>query len=344
MQSTGGATAAFGQIRVQILYPCRGKCAWCSTHPKNALFERLYKNGTSDQVHGFYADAIRRLRPARVMVSGGEPLLLPEAGDLLEDIASSTRQIDLFTSFQFSTRERERMALDEMPTKQLVLCHTLIYFERERWNELTNGFPFDVYLDNVRFFARLPIRKRFKFIINHASIGDEIRRFQELVEPDDTCHLTLKVINAQGGDPTGESMTRTRGLVNERVAALDELVAGAGWGKVHKRSGTVDAMAPLLVDGDVSRCVYRKKPLELRFALDPKTRSGRPVLRYRYCPYFPPDFGHRFHVGRDSLDKLERNFSKGSFRDHCARCRFLAYYSGEPACPASTYQSAGGAV
>ena len=48
-------------------------------------------------------------------------------------------------------------------------------------------------------------------------------------------------------------------------------------------------------------------------------------MKYRYCPYFPPDFGHKFHLGRDDIEKMGKNWKKGPFRDHCDRCRLLHY-------------------
>lgn len=326
----------FRYIRVQILYPCRAKCAWCSTHRKNPLFSRLHREGLSEAIHAFYVDVIRRFSPEQVFISGGEPLLHPDIAAILNAIADSTQQINLFTSYQWSAGERKRMQLDRMPLDKIVFCHTPIYFEPERWHKLTNGFPFDVYLDNVRFFARLPARKRFKFIINHSRFHEELQRFQQLVEPDRTCELSLKVMNNQGKGITTEPMARTRDRVNRRAAQLDELVKQAGWGRVGRKHGSIDVMLPLLEDGDVERCAYRNEPIELRFALDGKARDGKPVVRYRYCPYFPPDSGHRFHVGRDDPSKLERNYEKGSFRDHCGDCRFLAYYRGQPTCTAAT--------
>lgn len=49
------------------------------------------------------------------------------------------------------------------------------------------------------------------------------------------------------------------------------------------------------------------------------------MLTYRQCPYFPPGFGHRFHIGRDPVAKLVRNFHRRPFRDHCGDCRLRHY-------------------
>jgi len=318
----------FRFVRVQVLYPCQGRCSWCATHRRNPLFLRLHERGIAGAIYDFYVDVISRLRPKEVFVSGGEPLLYPEIAELLQRIARHTPQINLFTSYQFSATTRQGIAVDRLPLDRIVFCHTPIYFDPRRWPELTGDvFSFDEYVDNIRFFARLPARKRFKFIINHDDFVDEVRLFQQLVTPDRSFQLGLKVINDQGDGLMRRSMERTRDLVNERVAMLDALVRSASWGSVGRKAGSLDQMAPLLHHGDPSRCVFAHSPVELRFALDRKARRGRPVLRYRYCPYFPPSFGHRFHVGRDDPAKLERNYFRGPFRRHCADCRFLRYHA-----------------
>ncbi len=328
----------FRFLRVQIVHPCRAKCVWCATHKKNPLFRRLVKSGLATQIHDFYVEAVRRLQPEEVFISGGEPLLSPTIADFLNAIAPQVKLIHLFTSYQWSAGDLKRMPLDEMPLDKIVFNHTPIYFEPQEWEKLTQGFPFKVYLNNVRHFAALPARKRFKFIINHERFGQELRRFQELVQPDKTFQLSLKVINDQGNGLMQNRMAETRALINERVRQLDELVEGAGWGRIKRTEGSLDQMAALLEDGDYGRCTFRNKPVEIRFALDPKVRRGEAVLRYRYCPYFPSNFGHRFHIGRDDPELLERNYVKGAFRRRCKSCRFLRYYAGEPQCSAPAPQ------
>jgi hypothetical protein len=331
----------FKYIRVQIVHPCRAKCAWCATHRKNKLFQQLVDNGMSDRIHDFYVEVIQHLRPREVFISGGEPLLHPRIADFLNAIKDHTQLINLFTSYQWSVHSRKKMEFDRMPLDKIVFNHTPIYFEEEQWHALTGGFPFKVYLDNIRAFNELPARKRFKFIINHDNFGEELSLFQKLVEPDERCQLSLKVINDQGNGLMDNSMADTRELVNRRVAELDALTPEAGWGRVGRKEGSLDQMAPLLIDGDVSRCNFRREPIELRFALDRKVKHGKAVLKYRYCPYFPPSFGHRFHIGKDRLEKLETNFEKGSYRRQCHGCRFLKYYRGKAQCTAAAAASEG---
>ncbi len=324
----------FRFLRIQVVHPCRAKCVWCATHKKNHLFKSMVKSGLAGQIHRFYIETIKRLNPEEVFLSGGEPMLSPDIAELLSEIAPHVKLINLFTSYQWAVSERKKMPFDQLPLDKIVFNHTPIYFEPGNWEKLTQGFPFDVYLDNVRYLARLPARKRFKFIINHEHFADEIRRFQELVTPDESFHLSLKVINDQGNGLMVDRMAQTRELINRRVRELDTLVDGAGWGRVKRAEGSLEQMAHLLEDGSVERCAFRSRPVELRFALDPKVRKGRPVLRYRYCPYFPPSFGHRFHIGSDDPELLELNYFKGTYRNKCDDCRFMKYYAGRPTCTA----------
>lgn len=314
----------FKHIRVQILYPCNARCSWCATHRKNPLFSQLYRDGISDEIHDFYVQVIRRFRPQKVFISGGEPLLYPKIADFLNDIQDATEQINLFTSYQFSDKLRQRIPFEQMPLDKILLCHTTISFAPQEWQKMTGGFPFGLYLDNIRAIARLPLRKRFKFIVNHPYLDQEIRRFQELVGPDHTFEFGLKVINDQGGGQNEQIIQQSQALTKERLQGLDRLLAGADWGQINYKVGSVETMAPLLQDGYVTRCRFRQEPVELRLAFY-RANQRKQILKYRYCPYFPSDFGYRFHIGRDDLEKLESNYFKSMFHDRCQDCRFLKY-------------------
>jgi hypothetical protein len=169
------------------------------------------------------------------------------------------------------------------------------------------------------------VRKKFKFILNHPELDQELQRFQDLVEPDDNFEFSLKVINDQGDGLNEATICQSQRLINERIRSLENQVKKVGWGKINYKIGTLHEMAPLLQDGDVKRCVYRQQPIEIRLAFY-RANQEKQILKYRYCPYFPANFGHRFHVGRDDLEKLERNYFRGNFREHCAGCRFLKYH------------------
>ncbi len=148
----------FKYLRVQIVHPCRAKCAWCSTHKKNPTFQALHDSGEAEGFHDAYLQIIERYKPQEVFVSGGEPLLYPRIGEFLEEVAQHTEKIHVFTSYQYSRRVMERLSEIEMPADKVILNHTPIYFDPERWLTLTRGFPFEVYLDNVRAAVSWPVK------------------------------------------------------------------------------------------------------------------------------------------------------------------------------------------
>lgn len=314
----------FQYIRVQLLHPCRAKCQWCSTHKKNPLFQKLQETGVASTIHEEYIRLIKHFKPKEVFISGGEPLLDPEIASFLDSIKDSTQQINVFTSYQYSKGVRARVPFDEMPLDKICLHHTPIYFEPDRWHKLTKGFPFDVYLENIKAVVDVPVRKRFKFILNHALFEDEVRRFQELVQPNETCEVSLKVMNDQGANEVVDPILKSRDRALSRLSKLDNVLDDAGWKKVSRPLGSADQMLPVL-KGGTEVCPYRQeKPIELRFSLH-RADTGRQVLRYRFCPYFPGDFYHKFHVGRDTPESIVKAWKKGPFRDHCHKCRFLNY-------------------
>ena len=329
-----GEQTVFKYIRIQMMHPCRARCAWCSTHRKNKLFQQLQDDGRSADFHQTYLDVLERFKPEEVFISGGEPLLEPTIETFLHDVARHTSRIHVFTSYQFSAAVMAKIAKMTLPDI-VTLNHTPIYFEPDRWHHLTRGFPFEVYLNNIRQAVKLKVRKRFKFIINHRLIEDEIRTFQDAVEPDETCEISLKIMNDQGDGLMVDHMKKTSERLHDRLPKLDEILARAGWSQGTRPKGSADLMRPVVESQDVTRCPYRKEPLELRLSYDGGERA-RSVLKYRYCPYFPPEAGHRFHIGRDRIDKMAKNFEKGPFREHCSKCRLLHY---TPPCEQSAGRS-----
>ena len=83
-----------------------------------------------------------------------EPKLHDDIGRLLRAFAAERRTVHVFTSYQFAAGVIERFGELELPTDRIVLNHTPIYFEPDRWRALTRGFPFETYLANVRDAVR----------------------------------------------------------------------------------------------------------------------------------------------------------------------------------------------
>ena len=152
----------FKSIRIQFVHPCRAQCAWCSTHRKNKVFQGLQDTGSALDFYATYLEVIDAHRPKELFISGGEPLLDPQIGHFLTQAATLVETIHLFTSYQFSRRAMGEIMKIPMPDC-ITLNHTPIYFEPVRWKKLTNGFPFEVYINNIRDAVKLPVRKRFKF-------------------------------------------------------------------------------------------------------------------------------------------------------------------------------------
>lgn len=313
----------FEHIRIQMVQPCRAKCQWCSTHKKNPTFQNLVNSGEAEQFHEMYLETIDRYRPKEVFISGGEPLLYSNIESFLATIAPKVERIHLFSSYQFATKTISRIETMALPDN-LVINHTPIYFEPERWHRLTQGFPFEVYLENIRRAVKLTTKKRFKFIVNHGSLEHELELFIELVKPNSSCEITFKLMNDQGNGMMVDVIKATAHRVFERLGTLDSILDTQVSFPSRRSKTSIDLMKPVLESGDVSKCIYRRKPIELRLAFY-RGDDKKKILKYRYCPYFPPDVGNKFHIGKGELHRLERDFHKGDFRDHCNRCRLLHY-------------------
>ena len=281
----------------------------------------MSRDGTTDAIMRFYRDTIRRLKPSWLYVSGGEPLLYPGIAPFLNYVCHYVDdRIHVFCSFQFDTNDFHRIPFDAMPLAKTTVNHTVSYFEPEPWSRHTRGFPFSLYLENLKSLAETGVQKRFKLIVNQERFEEKLGRFLDTLGAPSGMEIGLKVINEQGNGLNVAKIEQTRLVALKNLKGLNEKYAG-----VRFVEGSLARMAPMLDGLDPADCHYARQPAELRFSFY-RIKNGTPVLKYRYCPYFPPSCGHRFHIGKDNPKKFVRNFFRGNFRQHCSDCRFVINY------------------
>ena len=155
----------FQRVRIQLMFPCSARCKWCRTYEKNPLFAKLAKNGSTDAVNDFYIDVLKRYRPKHLAISGGEAVLFPNIVEFLKRAFKYCKIISLYTSYQYAPGTLASKDWSNIPHDRLILTHSCIHFLPDRWHDLTNGFPHDRYVSNLREGRELPFKKRIKFVL-----------------------------------------------------------------------------------------------------------------------------------------------------------------------------------
>ncbi len=313
----------FSSLRIQWIEPCRARCVRCGTWPKNPLFRDLIAAGADRTAHDFYLEAARAFRPQSLYVSGGEPLLSDALPGYLPGFSEVvTGQTYLFSSFQFSDADRERTLARNWPQDRVSLTHTVIAMDPGTWAKETGGFPFDLYLRNLRELGGRFARKRIKFVLNHEDVAGQVDRFLEAVRPDDSWVFSLKLVNLQGGALQADVIEATRRRALERIADRTALFGlHAAW---QTDVTGEETLAGLAAGGDVDACPWRTAPRELRFAVRGFS-PDRVRLYYRFCPFFPADRHFGFHVGHDALDQIRLAYEKHKWHSWCPDCRLRRY-------------------
>jgi uncharacterized Fe-S cluster-containing radical SAM superfamily protein len=317
----------FSSFRIQWIEPCRARCVRCATWPKNPAFREIIERGADRAVHDFYLDAVREFRPQSLYISGGEPLLSPGIGGYLRAFSPLVRgSVFLFCSFQFDDAQRERLLAQPWPGENVVLTHTMTGFDPDSWAIRTRGFPFDLYVRNLReLSARFP-KKRIKLILNHDDVEDQLERFVEAVRPDASFVFSLKLINRQGAGLQAGVIEETRRRALERLADREGLYApNLQWQTAVTGEATLAALA---ASEDAAACPYRLTPAELRFAVR-GLRGDHVRLYYRFCPFFPSDRHFGFHVGHNTFDQIRLAYARNKWHSWCPDCR-LRRYCGPP--------------
>lgn len=299
----------FQEMRVQVPYPCQGRCVWCSTYKKNSRFARLYRQGISSRIMDFYARVVADEQPRFLMLSGGEPILYPGISAFLEQVAPAVERIYLYTSFQYGQVDVSHLETARFPAEKLVFVHSVYDFLPDNWLAGT-GFPHEKYVANLRQAREWPGRKIIKFVLNHEHLEDEVALFRQLVEPDTAFSLEGKMLNNQANDYGRPFMNASRETLERNLNLLKTSYKNrVQWENLER-------------DGLQSECLYWKEP-ELRFALHRESPSL--VLKYRFCGYFPPYFGYKVHVDRYRPGMFRKAFHKGRFKDACCDCRLKLY-------------------
>jgi len=313
----------FSSLRIQWIEPCRARCVRCGTWPKNPVFAQMTACGADRTIHDFYLDAAREFGPQSLYISGGEPLLSPGFESYLRQFGQLVHgSIFLFCSFQFDDDARERILARTWPVEHVVLTHTMSSFDPDTWAQETRGFPFDLYVRNLReLCARFP-KKRIKLILNQEDLPRQLDRFVAAVEPDESFVFSLKLINLQGKDLQADVIETTRHGALERLAARAGLYAPElSWKTTVTGEET---LAGLVESGDVSSCPYRLAPAELRFAFRAFDEE-RIRLYYRFCPFFPSDRHFGFQLGHNTFDQIRLAYERNKWHSWCPDCRLNRY-------------------
>jgi organic radical activating enzyme len=284
----------FEHMRVQMLFPCAARCKWCRTYLKNPEFRRLHKDGDAERVHEFYLEAMARYRPRSLYMSGGEAILLPGVKEFVRRALAHVGHVHLYTSYQYPAHVLEALDWGDLPADRVTLAHSCIHFLPDRWHDLTNGFPHERYVANLRRAGALPFRKTVKFVLNHPDSAEEVRAFLETVRPDANWRLVYKLLNEQNNGFGAPIMRETRA----RVRALLSAYTGAEDADEAPELPLLNPAVAAAVAGDavLERCPYRAGPKEVRFAFY-RARPEGVVLKVRFCPYFGPDTAEKFTVG-----------------------------------------------
>ena len=248
-------------------------------------------------------------------LSGGEPLLLPEINGFIHELCQIAEQVNVYTSYQYKSKFIKDLPWDGNVMSKVILTHTPMDFRRKKFSYMTRRFPFERYIENIRLAGSQRMRKEIKFVLNHENLEEQMDLFNKLVQPDDTFKIVGKVVNIHN-EFGAKSFEDTRNNVIENLSSSND-----------RLPPTSERKTNMLQAHDVrDSCYYRIGPEELRFALS-SFKDDHVVLDYRFCPFFPGWFGHKYHVGQNSPHDIEKAFMGGKYLEACHDCRLMRYKS-----------------
>lgn len=313
-------TSMFSSIRIQITHPCKAHCEWCNTWRKNNRFQELCSMGKTKQINDIYLKLIESFQPQTLYISGGEPILYPDIKKFLKKTAPFVKEkINIFTSFQFRNINQIILSLDGIPWEKVILTHTTAAFQEKHWNEMT-GFPFSIYVNNMKLLSKLPWKKEIKFIVNHSIIFDELKKFKEIINPDLSFDIRFKLMNIQANE-YGKNQVKTS--INH-IFNL-KYVFNQFFNKYSDFFTGFDLIENIVNDNLIKSCIYKSNPIELRFAYY-KHKDSWFKFKYRFCPFFPSNKYFVYKTDRDSISTIISNFKSKKWHKWCKNCRIKNYF------------------
>ena len=83
--------------------------------------------------------------------------------DFVKRALKHCEKICIYTSYQYSPVILQKLQLDGIDPRRVILTHSIIHFLPEQWDYLTRGFPHDIYVKNILLAKDSPFIKRVKF-------------------------------------------------------------------------------------------------------------------------------------------------------------------------------------
>jgi cyclic pyranopterin phosphate synthase len=161
-------------LRMSIVDKCDLRCTYCM--PEDQHFLRRDELMTREEIATIARLFVERYGVNKVRITGGEPLVRPDAADIVRDLARMPVKLGLTTNAL--TLHRHLDGLIDAGLRSINI--SLDTFDAERFKRITRRDGFDTVWRNIRMSLERGLRVKVNMVVMRGVNDDELLRFVEL--------------------------------------------------------------------------------------------------------------------------------------------------------------------
>ncbi len=171
---TDGHNRTHRSLRISIVDKCDLRCTYCM--PEDQHFLKREELMTREEVAVIAKLFVEHYGITKIRLTGGEPLVRPDAVDIVRDMSQLGVSLGLTTNAM--TLDRHLDALSEAGLKNINI--SLDTFDAERFKKITRRDGFDKVHGNILLALQRGMRVKVNMVVMRGVNDDELLRFVEL--------------------------------------------------------------------------------------------------------------------------------------------------------------------
>lgn len=166
-------------LRISIVDKCDLRCTYCM--PEDQHFLKREELMTREEIGTIARLFVERYGVNKIRLTGGEPLVRPDAVEIVRDLAQLGVSLGLTTNALSLHKHLD--GLIDAGLKSINI--SLDTFDAERFRKITRRDGFDTVHANILLALRRGLRVKVNMVVMRGLNDDEILRFVELTEHND---------------------------------------------------------------------------------------------------------------------------------------------------------------
>ncbi len=166
-------------LRISIVDKCDLRCTYCM--PEDQHFLKREELMTREEIVTIARLFVERYGITKIRLTGGEPLVRPDAVDIVRDLVRLPVKLGLTTNAL--TLHKHLDGLIDVGLRSLNV--SLDTFDAERFRKITRRDGYDVVWANIQEAHRRGLRVKLNMVVMRGVNDDELLRFVELTRDHD---------------------------------------------------------------------------------------------------------------------------------------------------------------